>query len=334
MNRLYAPASRTLALLLCLSIASVASAASQEIREGEIQYEPAANEEIVPEHFSMRAHSFHFREVPTESSSKKIVSSLVTFPSPMVTPHENNNTVHTEYYRPATDGHYPGVIVLHILGGDFELSRLFCKQMALNDVAALFVILPYYGPRSQPGVSVEMVSEDPEQTVKGFTQAVLDIRRAGAWLSAQEEVDEDQLGIMGISLGGITAALATTAEPRFKKSFLMLAGGDVSKIAWESPLVAELREKWLAEGRTREELVDMIRPIDPVTYGKNVQGRKVWMLNATNDEIIPRACTDSLWEAFGRPEITWVEAGHYSAMRFIIGALNKSAEFFKSDDVE
>jgi hypothetical protein len=309
---------------------SSAADEAPEVSEGVVNYVPPAKEEIVPSHLHLDPHTFPYREKPTKNYLSKMETSLVTFPSPVKTPHENNNTVHCEYFRPAAEGKYPAVVVLHILGGDFELSRLFCKQMVLNDVAALFVKLPYYGPRKQPGVDIEMVSGDPEQTVKGFTQGVLDIRRAAAWLGSREEVDEDQLGIMGISLGGITGSLALTAEPRFKKGFLMLAGGDVGRIGWESPLVSEMREKWVAAGRTREELVDLLKPVDPVTYGKNVHDRKIWMLNATHDEIIPRACTDSLWEAFGKPEITWVDAGHYSAMRFLVGALERSGKFFKT----
>ena len=54
----------------------------------------------------------------------------VTFPSPVVTPHEANNTVHCEYFSRRSDGKRPAVIVLHILGGDFALSRLFCHALA------------------------------------------------------------------------------------------------------------------------------------------------------------------------------------------------------------
>ena len=39
-----------------------------------------------------------------------------------------------------------------------------------------------------------------------MTQAVLDIRRATAWLADRPEVDAERLGIFGVSLGGITAA--------------------------------------------------------------------------------------------------------------------------------
>src|SRR5262249_9377299 len=143
--------------------------------------------------------------------------SLVTFPSPVTTPERNNNTVHGEYYRPAAAGKYPACVVLHIMGGDFPLARTFANALAHRKVAALFVIMPYYGPRRQPDSTARMVSADPRETVRGMTQAVKDIRYAAAWLAAQPEVDRDQLGIFGISLGGITAALAGTAEPRFHK---------------------------------------------------------------------------------------------------------------------
>ena len=122
-----------------------------------------------------------------------------------------NNTVHCEFFRPLAPGKHPGVVVLHILGGDFDLSRLFCRSLASRNVAALFVKMPHYGPRREPGSTARMVSLDPRETVRGMTQAVLDVRRAAAWLGAQESVDPEQLGIMGISLGGITSALAATA---------------------------------------------------------------------------------------------------------------------------
>lgn len=303
-------------------------------RTGEVRYEPAPDESQVAEIFRLPAGTFSFEQKFVDSRSTKYELSLVTFPSPVETPHANNNTVHTEYFRPLAPGKHPGVIVLHILGGDFELSRMFCKQLALSNVCALFLKLPYYGEREQPGVDVQMISPDPYQTAAGMRQGILDIRRAGGWLRAQDEVDPDRMGIMGISLGGITSALAGTAEPRFGKMFLMLAGGDLGQIGWESdglPELAEARERWLAAGKTKEELLAVLRPYDPVQYGANVRGRKILMLNASHDEVVPPACSVALWKAFGEPEIEWVDAGHYTAMRFIPGALAKAAKFFRED---
>jgi hypothetical protein len=303
------------------------------VRKGEVRFEPSANDDqAVPERFRLPAATFEFTETPQSGLKGDVKISVVTFPSPVKTPHEANNTVHCEYYRPAKPGKYPACVVLHILGGDFPLARLFAFQLASKGVNALFLKMPYYGERRPKGVDVRMVSPNPEETVAGMTQAVKDIRYAAAWLAAQEEVDAKQLGVFGISLGGITASLATAAEPRFTKCCPVLAGGDMAKVLRTSTErhLADARKQWAAKGRSLDELDDLMKTIDPCTYGSCLAGRNVLMLNAKNDEVIPRACTESLWEAFGRPKIHWYDAGHYSAMLYITDALEKVADFFSN----
>jgi dienelactone hydrolase len=296
---------------------------------GTVQWIPAVNEANIAEPFRLAAHAFDFTQEPVETVAKSIEISLVTFPSPVVTPEVNNNTVHCEYFRSKAVGRRPAVIVLHILGGDFDLARLFARVLAHNGVHALFLKMPYYGPRRQDESPKRMVSADVRQTVAGMRQAVLDIRQAVGWLGSREEVDARRLGIFGISLGGITAALAAGAEPRLEKIGLMLAGGDIGQVAWTSRELAPLRTRWVADGGSREEFFALMKTVDPVTYAKNVRGRKILMLNASHDEVIPPACTLSLWRAFGQPEIVWFDAGHYSAMRFIFDGLGRVTRFFQ-----
>ncbi|MEX2186283.1 MAG: alpha/beta hydrolase family protein [Pirellulales bacterium] len=300
-------------------------------RSGDVRYEPPKSEDGVPEQFRLATHSFHFAEETRSQPSDKVYASRVTFPSPVTTEYESNNTVHCEYFRPtnvAANEKLPGVVVLHILGGDFPLSRLFCNALAQQRCAALFVKMPYYGPRRPQGVSRRMISADPSETVAGMRQAILDIRRARAWLEGQDEIDDAQLGVFGISLGGITAALAGTLEPRFTKVCPMLAGGDIAQVAWESPELARVRREWERKGQSRDEIQKLLLTIDPVTYAANLKGRSVLMLNASQDEVIPRPCTDSLWESFGRPRIVWYNAGHISALRYLPEGLNEVSHFF------
>ena len=300
-------------------------------RAGEVRFELTDREPAVAEMFRLDPHTFTFDQEFRKTSSTAMEISFVTFPSPLETPHPENNTVHCEYFRPLAEGKRPAVIVLHILGGDFELSRVFCRQLAQNGVAALFLKLPYYGPRRPPNSPARMISDDPERTVTSMRQAVLDIRRGAAWLCAQEEIDSSQLGIFGISLGGITGALASTAEPRLQKICLMLAGGDMGEIAWKSSEVKHIREQWIARGATKEHFLEVLRKVDPVTYGENVRGRKILMINATNDEVIPKECAEALWRAFGKPEIVWLETGHVTAVRFILDGLGRVARFFQPE---
>ena len=321
-----------LAALVSMALQQLA-AAEVTVRQGEIRFEPAVDENArVPEPFRLGPHTFAFRQQMLPDVYDGFARSLVTFPSPVTTPHEVNNTVHCEYFRPTTAGKRPGCIVLHILGGDFELSRLFCNALAQRGIAALFVKMPYYGPRRPQGVYARMISRDPQATVAGMTQAVLDIRRAAAWLRSQEEVAPDQVGVFGISLGGITGALAASAEPRLVKVCLVLAGGDVTRIAdiaWESPHLAEVRRKWTAAGGTKESLLALMQTVDPVSYASRVKDRQILMLNATHDEIIPKACTESLWTALGQPQIVWYPAGHISAALHMLDAIARVTEFFQ-----
>ena len=163
-----------------------------------------------------------------------------------------------------------------------------------------------------------------------MTQAVKDIRYATAWLGSQDEVDANQIGIFGISLGGITASLAATAEPRLTKICPVLAGGDLNRILEQTQErhIRAAKESWISSGHSLQELAELMKTVDPCTYGNCLKGRKVLMLNAKNDEVIPRQCTDSLWEAFGKPPISWYDCGHYTAIFHITDALTQSANFF------
>lgn len=328
---------RTLLLLIVIAtrspLAANAADADQQVtpQTGEVHYLPAPGDDELPAFFQLAEHRFDFQQRRLASSARQIEVFEVTFPSPVATEQSANNTVHCEYFRPEGDGEYPGVVALHILGGDFDLSRLFCRHMAHHGVAALFLKMPYYGPRAT-ATRRRMITLDPHETVEGMQQAVLDIRRAAAWLGSREEVDEHQLGVFGISLGGITAALAATVEPRFGKACLMLAGGDVGELIYKRPETRGARDAWLAAGGTLESLVELLRSVDPVTYGSRMRGRQVLMLNASRDEIIPRASTESLWRALGEPEIRWWDAGHYSAILHLFDGTAAVTRFFQSGE--
>ncbi len=277
-NALMLSKARAIAICaLSCACAPAIFAVEPQIRHGEVQFEPVADEaHVVPQPFRLPAAMFSFDQQPQPRWAGDVTVSLITFPSPVNTPYANNNTVHCEYFRPAKPGKYPACVVLHILGGDFPLARVFAYHLAQQGVAALFVKMPYYGERRQPGVNIRMVSTNAPQTVDGLTQGVKDIRYAAAWLRAQDEVDSQQIGIFGISLGGIVSTLAAEAEPRFARCCPVLAGGDLGLILADSQEkhMVEAKRRWTAEGHSLPELLDLMKTIDPVNYGAALQARK------------------------------------------------------------
>lgn len=304
--------------------------------KGTAKFTPTKDEETVPKRFQQAAYEFPF-ETEFERTSGPVRIYKVRFPSPVKTDAETNNTVHAQYFQPEGEGPFPGVVVLHILGGDFPLSQMISNGLARRGVAALFVKMPYYGERRPTGSSRRMLSPNLDETVAGMTQAVLDIRRAATWLESRPEVDGKQLGVMGISLGGIMSCLSASAEPRFQKVAMYLAGGNMHSAIWDSE-ISEIRRyqgEWKAAGETRESFIKKMADVDPITHAHFLKERKILMVNAKNDEVIPKACTMALWEKIGNPqEIVWLDAGHYSAALYIVGEMERLGKFFGKEEGE
>ena len=325
-------------LLLALSSAGAAggkrtSSASPYLavaKNGTVAFRTTTSERTVPRLFRMKPHRFSF-ETEFVRTSGPVRVFKVRFPSPVVTSLKANNTVHGHFFQPRGTGPFPGVVVLHILGGDFALSQMIANGLARRKVAALFIKLPYYGERRGKSPR-RFVAFDPDVTQRNFRQGVLDIRRAAAWIGSRPEVDSGQLGITGISLGGIMSALAAPAEPRFAKVAIYLGGGNLGEMIWKhnNRAAVAFRKSWLSRGGTRESFLKKTRVVDPVTYGHLLKNRKVLMVAAKNDEIVPPASTLALWNAIGRkPKLVWIDAGHISAAQYLYGEMERLGKFFQ-----
>jgi hypothetical protein len=318
-------------VLLCLGAGGGAGA----VETGEVTFRPSVKEAFVPERFRMTASTFSYELEPMLSTHRYTVAKL-RFPSLVETPDVENNTVHAEYFAPVGPGRgRPGVILLHILGADFPLSRYMAARMADRGIAALFVKLPYYGERRPPGhsgavPSKRLVSADIERTMTAMRQAVLDVRRAALWLAAQPSVDPGRLGVSGISLGGIVSALVAAVDPAIKDGAFLLAGGDLSTVLWEMPEGAPFRKVWIESGRTKADLKKLTDPFDPLNYASGLAGKRMLFIAGKVDEVVPPACTRRLWEAAGKPPIVWYDCGHYSSVGYLLPGIRRTVEFFES----
>jgi len=302
-----------------------------EPEQGQARFRPTPLEGQIPERFRLAAAEFSYVLEPIRREDSYTVAAL-RFESPIRSPDPENNTVHAEYFHPDAAGRRPAVVVLHILGADFALSRYVCARLAQRGVAALFVKLPYYGERRPAGGQKRFLSADMERSVLSMRQGVCDVRRAIAWLAGRDEVDPGKLGVTGISLGGIVASLAAEMDPTIRRAGLLLAGGNLARILWEMPEAARYRALWIESGRTLADLKALTDPFDPVTHAGRLKGKHVLMIAGKVDEVIPPAATLALWEAAGRPPIVWYDCGHYSAAGYLLPAIRQTVEFFATSD--
>jgi dienelactone hydrolase len=302
---------------------------------GTVTFRPGPQERSVPERFRLAPAVFEYRMQPVLETERYVVS-RVTFPSPIVTPDVEINTIHAEYFVPKANGRkHPGVVVLHILGADFPLSRYMAARLADRGVAALFMKLPYYGERRPEGDGAnakKFLSTDIERTVTSMRQGICDVRRAACWLASRDDIDANRLGVTGISLGGIVSSVAAAVDPAIRDGAFLLAGGDLTTVMWDMPEGAKFRDLWIQSGRTREDLRALTEPFDPLTYASGLKGKRIFMMAGTVDEVIPAASARALWQAAGRPEIHWYDCGHYSSVGFLLPALRRTVEFFAGVD--
>ena len=265
----------------------------------------------------------------------------LTYPSPVKSPVAQNNTIPAELYLPKAakpgSAPRPAVICLHILGGGFELAQLQCTALAARGIPALWFKLPYYAERGLPG-GTKALAADPKLFAQAVAQGVEDVRRAVDVLASRSEVNPQEIGIMGVSMGGILAATAAEQEPRIARAVLLLAGGDLLSIvhhAHETRPLSELIRR--LPPASRAEVESALRQIDPLEHAAALRPRaaqgRVLMMNAAEDEVVPRACTEKLATALGIGDrVVWLEGlGHYTALAALPRALKTANDFFAQD---
>lgn len=265
--------------------------------------------------FEVQPAAFDWK-MKLQSRAETYTVHTVTFPSPVATPIESNNTVHCEYFVSGLGGRRPAVVVLHILDGRFIVERLLCASLADAGIHALLLKMPYYGPRRPPDWKGQM-TDDPEVLATGLHQAVMDVRRAAVWLSSRADVDPNAVNLCGVSLGGFVAATTAGVDGRFPRVVVILAGGDLMKVFENrSREVKGIWEGAKKKGWDAAALKNALHPVEPLVYAARLKNTKVLMLNGENDEVVPPECSERLAEASGA-RAEWYPATHYTMALYL-----------------
>lgn len=243
---------------------------------------------------------------------------LLTFPSALDTPHPENNTVYARLFPARTfNGRRPRAAVIVLPqwnadpGGHAGLSRL----LAMNGIAALRMSLPYHDRRMPPELrrADYIVSANVARTVQVCRQAVLDARRAIAWLAGQ---GYDRIGILGTSLGSCLALLTTAHEPLLNAQALNHISPYFADVVWRGLSTRHVREG--LDGHIDLKLLRALwKPISPRWYLERVRNRQSLLVYARYDLTFPVDLSEDLVREFrelGIPhEVAVLGCGHYSS---------------------
>ena len=164
--------------------------------------------------------------------------------------HGENRTAHARYWRHKKRGPRPTVIAVHGFSADlYHLNEWFFALPTLYRLGAdvLLFTLPFHGQRQtrlSPFSGHGFFAGGPSRINEAFAQAVFDLRICVDWLLGS---GSPEVGITGVSLGGYTAALFASVEPRLAFSvpnvpgdFVARPGPGMGANRHRDPLVAQV----------------------------------------------------------------------------------------------
>jgi hypothetical protein len=242
---------------------------------------------------------------------------LLTFPTAFDTPHRENNTVYCRYFVPQKARSRPRAAVLVLPqwnagpGGHVGL----CRMLAMNGMSALRLSLPYHDQRMPPELhrADYIVSSNVSRTVQVCRQAVLDARRAIAWLAGE---GYERIGILGTSLGSCLSLLTTAHEPLVNAEALNHISPYFADVVWRGISTRHVREGF--NGHIELDLLrNLWKPISPRWYLERVRNRQTLLVYARYDLTFPVDLSEDLVREFreqGIPhQVAVLPCGHYSS---------------------
>jgi dienelactone hydrolase len=243
----------------------------------------------------------------------------VSFPSVIATPHPENNTVYARLFgAPRLSGgrenRRKAVVVLPQWNSDASGHVGLCRLLARFGINALRLSLPYHDRRMPPILRRAdfIVSANVARTVQVCRQAVVDARRAVAWLARE---GYERIGILGTSLGSCLAMLTSAHEPLIRAQALNHVSRYFADVVWEGLSTEHVRAG--LDGRiTLDRLRDLWMPISPQAYVARVRDKQTLLVYARYDTTFPVHLSLDLIREFDRLEVpyrlTVLPCGHYT----------------------
>ena len=195
----------------------------------------------------------------------------------------------------------PAIILLHGLGGSKEDLVPFGHFLAATGYASLIIDEYGHGERKQEGQSA-----DTSDSIRGFQQTVIDVRRGLDYLQTRPHISPHRIGILGFSLGAILAADVMGVDWRLRSGVFISGGGNVGVILKHlSEISPQIRDR--VAGVNWQLANVLLSGVDPLTFAAHIGARPVLMQNGDADHIVVPDCAKALYRAIALGKKSHVE---------------------------
>ena len=195
------------------------------------------------------------------------------------------------------------IVLIHgYMAGQWDVERRLWPADRLYrrgwDVALL--VLPYHAVRggARRFTTPRFPSGDPRRTNEGFRQIVGDLRDLAAWLRAE---GSPSVGVMGMSLGGYTAALAATVDPTLAFVVPVIPLASVPDFARDRGHLGRGRDA----DRQHAALERAHRLVSPLHRAPLIPPERTFVVAAAGDRITPIHHAERLAAHLGATTHVW-----------------------------
>jgi pimeloyl-ACP methyl ester carboxylesterase len=202
----------------------------------------------------------------------------------------------------------PAAILIHgYMAGRFGAEERLWPIEWLDAIGldVVLFVLPFHALRkgaSHRGMP-EFPGRDPRMCNEGFRQAIFDLRNLAGWLKQRGHSD---VGLMGMSLGGYTAALAATVDETLCFVVPLIPLASIADFARERGNLSRIPEQQALE---HELLERAYRIVSPMSRAPRVDPERVIVVGAQADQITPVSHARRIAGHFSAPLIAW-HGGH------------------------
>ena len=165
-------------------------------------------------------------------------------------------------------------------------------------------------------------------------QAIINNKIVLDWAALQPNIDQSRIGVLGISMGGIEAALISAVDTRVKAGVFVLSAGDLPWVlthTTEKGIVRKRKKHLETYNMTKERLYNYLQSVivfDPISYAPYINSKNTLMVLGRYDTVTPLSKGMELREKIGNPETVVIPTGHFTAILFRNYVMRKSRRFF------
>lgn len=204
----------------------------------------------------------------------------------------------------------PTLLCVHGLAGGIPAwdARLFAtRRLHALGLDIVQVMLPFHGRRTVARIPGQgFLDGHPLVTNAAFGQAIWELRRIAGWVRAQ---GAPAVGVLGVSLGGYTAALFSSVERGVASSIAMIPAVRLASLVRRETRPA-VRRALDAVGFGDALLEEVYTPHAVLGHRPRVAPEARLIVAGQADRVCPPSHAEALWEHWDRPAIHWFPGSH------------------------